>query len=164
MTDDYAALDEEGQVEVLRRVALAAAEGFGLGVRDLALVLHAFNTTFRVDTDDGRRLALRVNTNSMSTPGHIAAQQAWLHALAAETAVRVPDPLAAPGGGWYVEVDSPEWGGPLHATVASWLDGDDVGECDEEQAGFHCSSSLMRADEGCPGHVALQRTRDSARL
>ena len=134
MTDDYAALDEEGQVEVLRRVALAAAEGFGLGVRDLALVLHAFNTTFRVDTDDGRRLALRVNTNSMSTPGHIAAQQAWLHALAAETAVRVPDPLAAPGGGWYVEVDSPEWGGPLHATVASWLDGDDVGECDEKQA------------------------------
>lgn len=134
METDYATLDEEGQVEVLRRVANIAAERFGLVVRDLALVLHAFNTTFRVDTDDGRRLALRVNTNSMSTPANIAAQQAWLHALAAETAVRVPDPLAAPGGGWYVEVECPEWGGPLHATVASWLDGDDVGECDTEQA------------------------------
>ena len=32
-------------------------------------------------------------------PRHIAAQQAWLHALATETDVRVPDPLAAPGGG-----------------------------------------------------------------
>ena len=95
MEPEYAALDEEGQVEVLRHVALAAADGFGLVVRDLALVLHAFNTTFRVDTDDGRRLALRVNTNSMSTPAHIAAQQAWLHALATETDVRVPDPLAA---------------------------------------------------------------------
>ena len=48
--------------------------------------------------------------------------------------VRVPDPLAAPGGGWHVAVDCPQWGGPLHATVASWLDGDDVGQCDEEQA------------------------------
>ncbi|HYN65646.1 MAG TPA: phosphotransferase [Ornithinibacter sp.] len=130
----YAALDEEGQVEVLRRVALRAAEAFGLGVRDLALVLHGYNTTFRLDTDDGRRLALRVNTNSHSTPANIAAQQAWLHALANETDVRVPDPVAAPGGGWEVSVESTEWGGVLHATVASWLDGDDVGECDEEQA------------------------------
>ena len=134
METDYAALDEESQVEVLRRVALVAAERFGLVVRDLALVLHAYNTTFRLDTDDGRRLALRVNTNSKSTPAHIAAQQAWLHALATETAVRVPDPLVAPGGGWHVEVECPEWGGPLRATVASWLEGDDVGQCDAEQA------------------------------
>lgn len=134
MERDYADLDEAGQVEVLRRVALVAAEGFGLGVRDLTLVLHAFNTTFALDTDDGRRLALRVNTNSQSTPAHIDAQQAWLHALAAETQVLVPDPLAAPGGGWHVAVDCPPWGGPLNATVASWLEGDDVGQCDEEQA------------------------------
>ncbi len=134
MDAEYAALEGEGQVEVLREVALRAAEAFGLGVRDLTLVLHAYNTTFRVDTDDGRRLALRVNTNSHSTPAHIAAQQAWLHALASETDVRVPDPVAAPGGGWEVAVDSRQWGGVLHATVASWLDGDDVGECDEEQA------------------------------
>ena len=93
----YLALDEESQVEVLRRVALAAAEAFGVGVRDLTLVLHAYNTTFRVDSDDGRRLALRVNTNSKSTPAHIAAQQAWLHALASETDVVVPAPRGRPG-------------------------------------------------------------------
>jgi Ser/Thr protein kinase RdoA (MazF antagonist) len=130
----YPALDEESQVEVLRGVALRAAEAFGLVVADLALVIHAYNTTFRLDTADGRRLALRVNTNSASTPAHIAAQQAWLHALAAETSVLVPDPVPVPGGGWHVEVDCPPWGGPLSATVASWLDGDDVGQCDEEQA------------------------------
>ena len=130
----YVALDEESQVEALRGVALDAAGAFGLGVRDLQLVLHAFNTTFRLDTDDGRRLALRVNTNSKSTPANITAQQAWLHALATETEVLVPDPVAAPGGQWEVSVHCPPWGGRLHATLASWLDGDDVGECDEEQA------------------------------
>ena len=134
MDPSYAALDEDAQVEVLLRVALAAAEAFGLEVRHLALVLHAYNTTFRLDTSDGRRLALRVNTNSQSTTANIAAQQAWLHALARDTDVLVPDPLTAPDGAWEVAVDCPEWGGPLTATVASWLDGDDVGECDEEQA------------------------------
>jgi len=134
MDRSYAALDEDAQVEVLRRVAVAAAEAFGLEVRHLALVLHAYNTTFRLDTADGRRLALRVNTNSQSTSANIAAQQAWLHALARDTDVLVPDPVAAPDGAWEVAVDCPEWGGPLTATVASWLEGDDVGECDEEQA------------------------------
>jgi Ser/Thr protein kinase RdoA (MazF antagonist) len=134
MDPSYAALDEDAQVEVLRRVARSAAEGFGLDVRHIALVLHAYNTTFRLDTADGRRLALRVNTNSQSTPANIAAQQAWLHALARDTDVLVPDPVAALDGAWEVAVDCPEWGGPLTATVASWLDGDDVGECDEEQA------------------------------
>ena len=134
MQQRYSDLDADGQAEVLRRVALAAADGFGLGVADLSLVLHAFNTTFRLDTDDGRRLALRVNTNSQSTPAHIAAQQAWLHALAAETDVLVPDPVATPEGAWYVVVDCPEWGGPLRTTAASWLEGDDVGECDAGQA------------------------------
>ncbi|HET6968675.1 MAG TPA: phosphotransferase [Ornithinibacter sp.] len=128
----YTGLDDDGQVEVLHRVALRAAEGFGLGVRDLSLVLHAYNTTFRLDTDDGRSLALRVNTNSHSTPEHIVVQQEWLHAIASETDVLVPDPLRTPDGGWAVAVPCPEWGGPLHATVASWLEGDDVGTCDEE--------------------------------
>lgn len=128
----YTGLDDDGQVEVLRRVALRAARGFGLGVRDLSLVLHAYNTTFRLDTDDGRSLALRVNTNSHSTPEHIVVQQEWLHAIASETDVLVPDPLRTPDGAWAVAVACPEWGGPLHATVASWLEGDDVGTCDEE--------------------------------
>lgn len=130
----YTALDGEGQVEVLRPVARAAAEAFGLGVRRLEVVLHAYNTTFRLDTDDGRRLALRVNTNSHSSPANIAAQQAWLHALSADTDVRVPDPLRTLDGRWHVAVDCPAWGGTLHVTVASWLEGHDVGECDEEQA------------------------------
>lgn len=75
-----------------------------------------------------------MNTNSHSTTAHIDAQQAWLHALAAQTDVRVPDPLATPGGGWAVPVYCPQWGAVLRTTVASWLDGDDVGQCDQEQA------------------------------
>jgi Ser/Thr protein kinase RdoA (MazF antagonist) len=130
----YAALGTDGQVEVLRRAALDAVVAFGLEVLRVELVLHAYNTTFRLDTRDGRRLALRLNTNSHSTPANVVAQQAWLHALRADTAVLVPDPVATPDGVWAVEVPCPEWGRPLTATVATWLEGDDVGTCDEEQS------------------------------
>ena len=143
-------LDDDAQVEVLRGVALQAADGFGLAVRDLSLVLHAYNTTFRLDTDDGRSLALRVNTNSHSTAEHIVTQQEWLHAIAAETDVLVPDPLARPDGGWAVEVPCPQWGGPLLATVASWLDGDDVGTCDVEQ-GWALGAAIARLHEHAEG-------------
>ncbi|HSO65526.1 MAG TPA: phosphotransferase [Ornithinibacter sp.] len=146
----YTGLDDAGQVEVLRRVALRAAEGFGLGVRDLSLVLHAYNTTFRLGTDDGRLLALRVNTNSHSVPEHIVAQQEWLHAVASDTDVLVPDPLRTPDGGWAVAVPCPEWGGPLHATVASWLEGDDVGTCDEE-VGRALGTAMARLHDHAEG-------------
>jgi len=94
----YEDLDENAQVEVLRRVAVTAAQRYGLRTARLEPVLHGFNTTFRVDTADGARLALRVNTNSVSTAEHVAAQQAWVHAIARDTDLRVPDAVAAPDG------------------------------------------------------------------
>ena len=98
----YEDLWEEDQVEVLRPVALAAAEAFGLEVARMEVVLHAYNTTFAVDTPDGRRVALRVGTNSKSTPANVVAQQSWQRAITEQTDVVVPDPLRAPtaGGSW----------------------------------------------------------------
>ena len=74
MTRAYDELGEAEQVEVLRGVALRAAAAFGLEVAGMALALHGYNTTFRVDVRDGRRLALRVGTNSHSTPEHAVDQ------------------------------------------------------------------------------------------
>ena len=133
-TTPYTDLDEDAQVGVLRRVALTAAEAFGLEVHRLEPVLHGFNTTFRVETGDGRPLALRVNTNSVSTPAHVAAQQAWVHAVARDTDVRVPDAVAAPDGRTVVAAPCPELGRDLLCVVNTWLEGPDVGECDPEQA------------------------------
>jgi len=135
----YARLDREGQVRVLRRLARAGAAAYGLDVARLTLVEHGYNTTFRVDTRDGTRVALRVNTNSKSTAANIAAQQAWVHALRAETPLLVPDALQTPDGGWFVEVPTSA-DGPLGAGVAvrvvanAWLAGPDVGQLTIETA------------------------------
>jgi len=106
-------------------------------------VLHGYNTTFRVDTVGGGPLALRVNTNSKSTAEHVAAQQAWVHAIARDTEVRVPDAVAAPDGRMMVPVPCPEIGRDLLCVVNTWLDGPDVEECDPAQA--HALGRAMAA-------------------
>ncbi|MBR7742401.1 phosphotransferase [Phycicoccus sp. BSK3Z-2] len=133
MTDDeYAALDTDAQVAVLRDVAGRAVPLFGLDVGSLDLVLHGFNTTFALVTPDGERAAVRVNTNSLARPEHIAAQHAWLHAVTTETDVRVPDPYRTLDGEPFATVR--EGGGEHRVVVTSWLDGPDVEDCDTEQA------------------------------
>ena len=126
----YLDLCDDEQVEVLRAAALVAVDQFGLELAGLEVAAHVFNTTFAADTADGARYAVRVNTNSHSTPANIAAQQAWQRAIAAETGVLVPEPLQTPDGGWYVEVESEVFGRPLRVTAASWLEGPDVAEFD----------------------------------
>lgn len=126
----YVNLSDEEQVKVLRAAALVAAEQFGLELVRLEVAAHAHNTTFAADTADGTRYALRVNTNSHSTPSNIVAQQTWQQAIAANTEVLVPEPLVTPDGDWYVHVESEAFGRPLQVTAASWLEGPDVAEID----------------------------------
>ncbi|WP_167305958.1 phosphotransferase enzyme family protein [Nocardioides euryhalodurans] len=131
---DYRDLPEDQQVAALRTAAATAAERFGLEVTGLEVAAHAFNTTFAVDTKEGERVALRVNTGSQSGPENVVAQQEWQRGIAAETDVLVPVPLLTPDGAWSVEVASEAYGGPLLVTGASWLEGPDVDEPDAEVA------------------------------
>lgn len=121
----YDALDDEAQRALLRPVAEAGAAAFGLGIERLEIVAHEFNTTFALDTPEGRRVALRVNTNSVSTVPMINAQCAWLLAIAQGTPVRVPVPLRTTAGEWWAEVESPDTGQGFRVVVSTWLDGED---------------------------------------
>lgn len=126
MPTAYADLDEASQVEVLREVALLAAPAFGLHAAAAELVLHGFNTTFRLDTHAGA-VAMRVNTNSMSSIANVEAQQAWQHALRRDTDVIVPDPLPAVDGGYVALVHSAALDREVVVTASSWLAGEDLG-------------------------------------
>lgn len=156
----YDGLDEEGQVEALRPAALDAAAEFGLDVDRMEVLLHAYNTTFRVDTRDGRRLALRVGTNSKSTPANVLAQQAWQEAIATETDVVVPRPLRTRAGEWFARTTPAALGRPVLVTAASWLEGDDA----RDGAGAEWAHALGRATAALHRHAATWRMPDGAGL
>lgn len=124
----FAALSQRAQVARLRPLAHAALHAYGLEVRALRLLNHGFNTTFRVDTADGRRFALRLNVNSRRTREQIGAEMAWLAALAQDTDLRVPTPQHTVSGELLARVYSQELGRDLPAALFSWLPGRDLGD------------------------------------
>ncbi len=119
-------LSERGQVMRLRRTALDVLGQYPVEVRSLRLLDHGYNTTFRVDAVDGRRFALRLNTNARKSVANLHAEMAWLAALAADTDVRVPVPQATRDGRLHTEILSPDLGKMLTVAMFGWLDGPDL--------------------------------------
>jgi Ser/Thr protein kinase RdoA (MazF antagonist) len=124
----FADLSNRAQVGRLRLTALAALRQYPLEVSRLSLLNHGFNTTFRVDTTDGQKFALRLNVNSRRSSQQLRAETAWLEALSRDTALRVPTPQRARDGGLTTMVYSSDLDRDLPATLFSWLPGKDLGD------------------------------------
>jgi Ser/Thr protein kinase RdoA (MazF antagonist) len=121
-------LTPRAQVHRLRRTALDALAQYPIEVARLRLLNHGFNTTFRVDTVDGQRLALRLNVNSHREPAWIDAEIAWLHALARDTDLHVPSPRPTRAGALRTSVFSDDLDRELPAVLFTWLSGPNLGD------------------------------------
>jgi Ser/Thr protein kinase RdoA (MazF antagonist) len=120
-------LGRQAQVARLRALAGDALARYPIGLEKLTLLEHGFNTTFRVDARDGRRFALRLNVNSRRSRENVAAEVAWIAALARDTDLWVASPLANTSGEMCTTLPSVELDRDVHAVVFSWLPGRDVG-------------------------------------
>jgi len=118
----FADLSTTGQVALLRPVAAEFCREFGIAARSIRLLHHAFNTTFRVGAEDGRKFALRINVNSESSLGQLNAEVEWIRVLASEGRVWVPEPQASPDGRYVLSRPGPT-GRPLHGVLYGWLPG-----------------------------------------
>jgi Ser/Thr protein kinase RdoA (MazF antagonist) len=119
-------LSTRAQMARLRVCAVTALRDYPLSVARLRVINHGYNTTFRVDTADGRTFALRINVNSRKTPADLRAELAWLTALAAETDLSIPTPLPTADGRRTTDVWCESLGRALPATLFLWLPGPDV--------------------------------------
>jgi Ser/Thr protein kinase RdoA (MazF antagonist) len=125
--NDFVGLSRSAQVIRMRTIAARVIEQYDVDVTRMRLLEHGFNTTFRLDTSDGSKLALRINVNSRRSPENVAAETAWIAALAHDTELVVAAPIANRSGAYVTTVAADEVGQDLHAVVFSWLDGRDVG-------------------------------------
>lgn len=127
MPKPFDAVTAATQVRRLRTVARAALPAWGLSDARVRLLLHGYNTTFRVDTEQGQRFALRINTQPHKTEAHLRAEVAWLAAVAAETTLRVPVPQPTVDGDLAARVPGPDGDRDLPAVLFSWLEGRNLG-------------------------------------
>jgi len=120
----YHNLTMRGQARRLRHLALSALDQYDLDVTRLSLVTNSFNGIFRVDTRAGNRYVLRVTLpEGGHNRGHVAAEMAWLAALARDTTLSVPRPIPARNGALVVEGSAPGVPEPRLVEVFTWVPG-----------------------------------------
>jgi Ser/Thr protein kinase RdoA (MazF antagonist) len=125
----YRNLTELGQARRLRPLALNALQQYDLDVARLRLVSNDMNGIFRLDTSRGEKYILRVTLpEGGHTLDHVAAEMDWLRALARDTDLSVPRPLAARDGTLVVEAQAPGVPQPRLCAVFSWVPGTDLAE------------------------------------
>jgi Ser/Thr protein kinase RdoA (MazF antagonist) len=100
---------KRAQVARIRRTAVRALADFPVDEPRLTFIAHGENTTFRVDSRDGRYL-IRVHRPNRHGPGvdsrlAVGSELDWLAALQAGTELNVPTPIRTRGGQWTTVAD-----------------------------------------------------------
>ena len=123
----YANLTLHGQARRLRALAIEALKQYDLDVARMRLVTNDFNGIFRLDTPERQKYILRV---TMPEGGHnhehVAVEMDWLAALARDTGLSVPRPLASRDGSLVVEAGTPGIPEPRLVTIITWVPGTDL--------------------------------------
>ena len=113
-------LPREEQVYRLRKLAQVVLQEFGFNQYQLTFLQHLVNTTFRLDSTQGRYL---VRIHRARTRTAVESELTWLEALAHETTLPVQTPQCSIDGKMIVvgkQIGVPE---PYPVTVLSWLNG-----------------------------------------
>lgn len=127
---EFFELPARSRARRLRRAAVAAIEAYGLHVAGLHLITAEMNAVYRVVAADGQRFVLRIGRGG--TIGHstaeVRSETEWLAALARDTDVRVPAPVANAAGELVTQVDVDGVPGARDCVLFRWLPGRLLGE------------------------------------
>ena len=130
--DNFDALPHEEQLDILKAVAQSSLARYDLpSGSSVEMINLSENATYRVDTPDGGRRALRVHRDGYHTKAAIASELAWLNALREDGAVLTPTPLPGLDGELIQPIDHELIPRPRHVVMSAWEEGE---EPDEEQA------------------------------
>jgi Ser/Thr protein kinase RdoA (MazF antagonist) len=121
-------LTKRGQARRLRTLALHALEQYPLDVVDVRLVGTFTNTLFRVRAAERSSYVLRVCTPGWRTERDLHSEAMWLAALARQTDIGAPVPLAAHDGSYLVEARAEGVPEARRCMVTSWLPGSRLGK------------------------------------
>lgn len=120
----FADLTDAGRNRRLRLLAIAALEHYPVEAARVRLAASKFNTTFRVDTVDRRRYALRVGAAlRLHAPGIAEAEAVWTAALRRDTELDPPQIIRARDAAASVEIAIDGVPEPRECVLFTWRDG-----------------------------------------
>ncbi len=120
---DFYTLPPEEQTSRLERLARRALEEFGVVPSNLSVLSTAWNTVFRVDTEEGRRYVIRVCLPFFTeTAGREEVE--YMAGVAEQSDIDVPRPVMTPAGESVVQVSIPEVPEPRVTLLFPFVEGE----------------------------------------
>ena len=119
----FSQLTHRGQIGRLKRLALEALEQYPIKPEKVTPLVHLFNTTFKVDTADGRYV-VRINRPDFHSQGKIRSEMIWLAAIRRETELIVPNPLINLDGDLVTRAGVADIPEARECVVFRWVDGE----------------------------------------
>ncbi len=119
----FETLTRRGQLLRLRQLARHALLAYDIADARLTPLMHADNTTFRIDAADGQRYVLRIHRPSGKTPEQVRSEMMWLTALHQEAAVVAPTPVPTRTGDLLTVTRIENVPEPRMCVLLRWIDG-----------------------------------------
>jgi len=125
---DFDSLSHEDQLPVLLDLANRALARYNLPPGSTAQMLNlSENATYRVNTPDGRRFALRVHRDGYHSKQAIASELAWAIDLRQTGVVTTPNPVKGNDGEIIQEVPHARMARPRNVVLFDWETGAEPG-------------------------------------
>jgi Ser/Thr protein kinase RdoA (MazF antagonist) len=118
----FETLTKRGQVNRLRKLAHDALITFDIQPLTLKPLQHGYNTTFRIDTTDGKRYVLRIHRSGLRSPEEIRSEMTWL-AFLNQNGFIVPSPVVARSNDLLTIAEVEGVPEPRACVLFRWLDG-----------------------------------------
>lgn len=115
-------LTHRGQVGRLKTLAAEALKQYPITPINVSPLVHLFNTTFRIDTDNGRYV-MRINRPHDRSQAEIRSEMHWLAAICRDTPLVVPEPLNNRDGDLVTRVEVSGVPEPRDCVLFHWVDG-----------------------------------------
>jgi len=120
---DFYDLSERGKIQRLKRIATKALKQYDLDVARVSLLSNAFNTIFRIDTEQGERYVLRIKVPKHRDKLMMQSEMIWMDAIHRDIDLTIPYPLATRDGDFVIEVTDEHVPEPRLVCMMSWIGG-----------------------------------------
>lgn len=136
---------EEIVIKELESFSLHILSRYPIDVKSTVSINYEYNATLKVETIDGRFLALRINTNSPRTPENLRAEIAFVRFLAEDGRVKVPNPIENHEGNFYTSILHEASGRMFHCVLYSWILGEELEDAptDEQLSALGAAMATM---------------------
>ena len=140
----YQDLDEAGQIAEVQKLVPGILSQYGIEAKAIENVNHSFNSSFKITTDTGAELALRINLASSKSSNEVLAEMQWLEQLSENGSVLAPVPLRTTNNELLISTRFEPLDTETTAVLCKWIPGVEVGDEPTNEQLFALGQNMAR--------------------